>query len=169
MFKFRLQRILELRAEKEKAQARALASAQQTAEMAVQTQEMIAAIRNDSRAQMQAATQASPRVGHLTQLGSVLDSLDTRLSDATEAVESADAMVAQAQQFLEAAARDRRVLDRLKVRHEETHRVEEALKDRVTMDEIALVRFAQKKQDVTQESVSGDDAAPATTTDRPTR
>jgi flagellar protein FliJ len=160
MFKFRLQRILELRAEKEKAQARELASARHTAELATQAQDLIAAIRDDSRAQLAQATTATHRVGHLTQLGSVLDSLDTRLSDARDAVVAADETVAKAQSLLEDAARDRRVLDRLKVRHADAHRADEAQKDRVLMDEIALTLFTRK-----QDTASGDAAAPADSPD----
>ena len=154
MFRFRLQRILELREQKEQAQARELASAQHTAEMATQTQEMIAAIREDSRQQVQAATGSAPRVGHLHQLGSVLDALDARLTTATDAVAAADATVLQAQQLLEAAARERKVLDRLKSRHADEWRTDEAQKDRISMDEIALTRFA-RQHDVTSGDAAG--------------
>lgn len=158
MFKFRLQRILELREQREKAQARELASAQHTAEMAAQTQEMIAAIRADSRQQVQNATESAPRVGHLHQFESVLHALDARLVDATDAVAAADATVLAAQQLLEAAARERKVLDRLKSRHADSWRADEAQKDRIAMDEIALTRFAGKKNEV----VSADSAATPT-------
>lgn len=158
MFKFRLQRILELREQKEKAQARELASAQHTAELAVQTQEMIAAIREDSRQQVQAATESAPRVGHLHQFDSVLNALDARLTDATEAVAAAESTVAAAQQLLADAARERKVLDRLKERHAGAWRVDEAQKDRVSMDEIALTRFT-RQHDVPSGDVAG--AAPS--------
>jgi flagellar FliJ protein len=161
MFKFRLQRILELREQKEKAQARELAAAQHTAELAVQTQEMLAAIRADSRQQVQAATDAAPRVGHLHQLGSVLDALDERLTSATDAVAAADATVQQAQQLLESAARDRKVLDRLKSRHADAWRTDEAQKDRVSMDEIALTRFTRQQELAAEASPTASNAAPA--------
>jgi flagellar FliJ protein len=46
--------------------------------------------------------------------------------------------------MLEEAARDRRVLDRLKARHAETWHADKALKDRVAMDEIALAQFSRR-------------------------
>lgn len=163
MFKFRLQRILELREQKEKAQARELASAQHTAELAAQTQEMIAAIRQDSRQQVQAATESAPRVGHLHQFDSVLNALDARLIDATDAVVAAESTVAAAQQLLADAARDRKVLDRLKSRHADAWRADEAQKDRLSMDEIALTRFTR------QHDVTSGDAAGAPPSDGPAR
>ncbi|MBY0489605.1 MAG: flagellar export protein FliJ [Gemmatimonadaceae bacterium] len=163
MFKFRLQRILELREQKEKAQARELASAQHTAELAAQTQEMIAAIREDSRQQVQAATESAPRVGHLHQFDSVLNALDARLIDATDAVVAAESTVAAAQQLLADAARDRKVLDRLKSRHADAWRADEAQKDRLSMDEIALTRFTR------QHDVTSGDAAGAPPSDGPAR
>lgn len=49
--------------------------------------------------------------------------------------------------MLEEAARDRRVLDRLKERHTDAWRTDEATKDRVHMDEVALTQFARKQEE----------------------
>jgi flagellar FliJ protein len=146
-FKFRLQRILELREQHEQAKARQLASAQQTAEVAAQAQESLAALRLSSQAQMQATTESAARVGHLHQLGTVLASLDERLVIAGDVCKEADAGVHKAKLMLEEAARDRRVLDRLKERHTGAWRTEEANKDRVQMDEVALTQFARKQEE----------------------
>ncbi len=146
-FKFRLQRILELREQHEQAKARELASAQDAAEVAAQAQETLTSLRAHSHAQVQAATQAAPRVGHLHQLGTVLASLDERLVEAGNVCREADAGVHKAQTMLEEAARDRRVLDRLKERHAGAWRSEEAVKDRVQMDEVALTQFARKQEE----------------------
>ncbi|MCA0375368.1 MAG: flagellar export protein FliJ [Gemmatimonadetes bacterium] len=163
MFKFRLQRILELRAQKEQAEARALAAARVTAEQAVAAQAELAALRADSQAQLHAATGETTRIGHLTQLGHALAALDVRVDQAGEVVQQADAEVLVAAGRLELAARDRRVLDRLKGRHEDVYRADAAQRDRVAMDEIALQRFA-RQQDGTA-SASPADAAPASTSD----
>ena len=146
-FKFRLQRILELREQHEQAKARELASAQDAAEVAARAQETLASLRAHSQAQVQAATEATPRVGHLHQLGTVLASLDERLVEAGNVCKEADAGVHKAQTMLEEAARDRRVLDRLKERHAGAWRSEEAVKDRVQMDEVALTQFARKQEE----------------------
>jgi flagellar FliJ protein len=142
-FRFRLQRVLELRAEAEQAKARALAEARSVADAARQHHDAIAELHQSSRAEVHAAHAQEPRVGHLRQLGLVLQSLEERLDSAAEVVQNADGVVAGAQSELEMAARDRRVLDRLKERHAETWRADEAHKDRLQMDEIALARFAR--------------------------
>jgi flagellar FliJ protein len=143
-FKFRLQRVLELREQAEQARARALASAQNAAAQARQAQETLEALHQTSRTQLQAATIAAPRVGHLQQLGTTLGALEVRLEQATEVVQAAEADVQQARQQLEEAARNRRVLTRLRERHVESWRAEEVLKDRVQMDEVALARFGRR-------------------------
>jgi flagellar FliJ protein len=63
---------------------------------------------------------------------------------AADAAKLADSDVQKAQGLLEDAARDRRVLDRLKSRHTDTWRADSALRDRVAMDEIALAQFSRK-------------------------
>ncbi|MES2521528.1 MAG: flagellar export protein FliJ [Gemmatimonadota bacterium] len=144
MFRFRLQRVLELREESEQAKARLLAAAQDAADAARREQEALAAMRDSSRAELHAAHADAPRIGHLHQLGFVLQSLDQRVQNAGEVVHAADEVVASAQGELTDAARDRRVLDRLKERHAESWRAEEAHKDKLQMDEIALARFGRK-------------------------
>ncbi len=170
MFTFRLQRILELRAQYEQAKARALASAQDAAETARGTQDALSALRHDSQAQIRATTNAAPRIGHLRQLDLVLASLDARVERAGEVVKAADAQVTVAQDELANAAKDRRVLDRLKDRHAETFRAEFAQKDRLAMDEIALAQFT-RKQDVTPLTTPDDSSTPTPSrhTDDPTR
>jgi flagellar FliJ protein len=144
MFKFRLQRILELREQAEQAKARALASAQDAAETARRDRDALANLHQSSRAELDAAQSAEPRVGHLQQLGYVLQSLDARLESAGDSVRAADEVVEGARKLLDDAARDRRVLDRLKDRHTDQWRIEEAHKDRIGMDEIAISRFARQ-------------------------
>lgn len=143
MFNFRLQRLLELREKAEQAQARALVSAQDAAEAARRERDSLANVHGTAKAEIDAAQRAEPRIGHLQQLGYVLQSLDQRLETAGESVRAADQGVAEAQTELDAAARDRRVLDRLKDRHADQWRVEAAHQDRVGMDEIALARFTR--------------------------
>ena len=143
MFTFRLQRLLELREKAEQAKAVALASAQQHATLVREERDVLSGVQTASRAEVAAAQHSEPRVGHLQQLGAVLQSLDQRLEAATDTVRAADEIVGGAQQLLDDAARDRRVLDRLKARHSEQWRNAEANKDRLGMDEIALSRFSR--------------------------
>lgn len=174
MFKFRLQRVLELREQHEQAKARALAGAQDVANSARADQSALAALRDDSQALIQATTHAAPRVGHLWQLDLALTALEVRMERAAEVVHEAEAQVVTAQEALAAAAKDRRVLDRLKERHAESYRAEFALKDRIAMDEIALAQFTRKDDDsphaapddTTTHSLPSSSPRP---TDRPTR
>lgn len=158
MFTFRLQRILELREQAEKAKARALAGARDVSDAAHRAKDDIATLRDQSKAQISQTTNGGPRIGHLQQLGFVLDSLDTRVILAADAAKLADEDVQKAQALLEDAARDRRVLDRLKARHSETYRAAAAHQDRVQMDEIALAQFSRKAL-----ANAADDAATSST------
>jgi flagellar FliJ protein len=64
---------------------------------------------------------------------------------AHEQVAAATLVVDEAQAQLDAAARDRRVLDRLRERHATVWRANEAHKDRLQMDEVALARFGRNQ------------------------
>lgn len=164
MFKFRLQRILELREQAEQAKARSLATAQDAAEQARREHDALAELHAASRAEVDAAHRSEPRIGHLQQLGIVLQSLDQRLETSGESVRAADDVVADAQKLLEVAARDRRILDRLKDRHTDQWKVEAAHQDRLGMDEIALARFSRNADaragDDAATRIRGEDAAP---------
>ncbi|BAH37369.1 MAG TPA: flagellar export protein FliJ [Gemmatimonas aurantiaca] len=160
MFRFRLQRILELREQHEQAKARELASARDAADRAAEARLSLQTLRSDSEAQLHAARGNGPRIGHLTQLGTVLTALDERLVVAGDAVKEADAEVRQAQELLEEAARDRRVLDRLKSRHADAWRSDEAQRDRTLMDEVALMQFARKQDQSAPRSADSTENVP---------
>lgn len=165
MFRFRLQRLLELREHHEQARARELASARNTAEHAALIRETLEQVRRDSLSQLHEATGQALRVGHLNQLGTAISSIAERIDVADGAVRKADEGVRQAQELLDEAARDRRVLDRLKTRHADAWRAEEAYRDRNRMDEVALMQFARKTsaqshQETHSESSSAEKAAP---------
>jgi flagellar FliJ protein len=143
-FRFRMQRVLELREQAEQARAQALARAEQEAEAARQARDAIAALHDASRAELFDAHQGAPRVGHLQQVGLVVASLADRLRQADEQVAGAEAVVAEAQRALHDASRERRVLDRLKDRQAAEWRTGVARQARHQMDEIALSRFTQR-------------------------
>ena len=146
MFKFRLQRVLELREKDEQDKARSLAAAEEGAERARASRDQLMRMQEESRAELMAAQTGMPRVGHLQQLNIVLISLEQRLIQANEAVAGAEQIVADARGALEIAARDRQVLDRLKEKHEQVWRTGELHADRQQMDEIALTRFARGRE-----------------------
>ena len=128
MFRFRLQRVLELRERKERDAATAIGAAEEQAEQARAEQERLEAAR-DAMAEMPAiASEAS--VGALRTFHFLLGRLDERVAHANAATASAEHTVTQKQ-------------DELRERHVETQRAAESAADRQQMDEIALTRFAQ--------------------------
>lgn len=143
MFNFRLQRLLDVREKAERAKALELATAQQRAESVRQERDALAHLHAASRAEVAAAQHREPRVGHLQQLSVVLQSINQRLESASASLRAADALVDGAQRLLQGAARERRVLDRLKVRHSNQWHADEAHRDRLGMDEVALSRFSR--------------------------
>lgn len=142
-FRFRLQRVLELREQAEQARARDFAAAHDAATAAQREADAIAALREAQRDALDAAARGAT-VGELQHLTYVVDELDGRLDSAAQAVASADAQRHTAEQALRDAARDRRVLDRLRDRHVERHHASLVQQDRTTMDEIALAQFARR-------------------------
>jgi flagellar export protein FliJ len=139
-FRFRLQRVLELREEAEQACAQALADAERRAEAARHARDALTALHASAHAELADARHQAPRVGHLQPLGLTLAAMRDRIEAADEAVAAADAAVADARAALVEAARERRALERLRERHEAEWRAGEAQADRQRMDEIALAR-----------------------------
>jgi flagellar export protein FliJ len=144
MFKFRLQRVLDLRERKERDAATALVTAEEHADGARQERARLELARQElaARGTPRPATQARS-VGELRNIGFLLERLDERVAVAATEAAAAEAAVAERRGELQLAFRDRRTLDRLKERHLEGYRAAEAAADRTLMDEIALTRFTQ--------------------------
>jgi flagellar FliJ protein len=155
MFHFRLQRVLELREQREKEQAVAFAEAERNADVAREEQAKLRTLHSESTASMMSARSSDGMVGHLQNIGFVLGQLDERLAKSAERVAELEGVVAGARAELDTAARDRRVLGRLKEKHQDVHRVEEAGRDRVLMDEIALGRFTRASTKTTEGVTEG--------------
>ncbi len=143
-FKFRLQRVLELREQSEQARARAVRDATDHAEDARRRQEAIASLRTLQRETLTAAARGFITAGELQHLQFLIGALDDRLVRAADDVREAERVVADAQAALQRASRDRRVLDRLKDRHSERWTDATMQRDRTLMDEIALTQFTRR-------------------------
>ena len=161
MFRFRLQRVLELREKREQAQAVQLAKAEESASTARTERDELQALHAASRAQITSAHIGDPTVGHLHHLGYVMNALDQRLGHASLVVTKAEGVVSDARTSLEVAARDRRVLDRLKDKHTDVFRAEESHRDRVAMDEVALARFTRQRDAKQRDNAHGADPGDA--------
>lgn len=142
-FKFRLQRLLDLREQREREMAAELARAEQAADAARAELANLDAVRAIGRERLHAAHASDGTVGELRNLAFVLEQLDAQMTSSQASVDAADEVAARARGELSDAFRDRRVLDRLRDRHEADFRGVAEAADRQAMDAIALTRFTQ--------------------------
>jgi flagellar protein FliJ len=142
-FRFRLQRVLELRERVEQTAAARLAAARDEADAAGRALESLHALRAAGVGEI-AAAHGARTAGQMQNLTFLIDRLDGRLEAARGASAAADAAVREREGEFTAAFQERRVLDRLRERREEEWRAETGGEDRRRMDEIALSRFVRK-------------------------
>ena len=140
-FRFRLQRVLELREEAERARSLALSQAESDASAARNVRDTIADVRNAGHLTLTNASNSGSTVGALQQMQFVLGALDERLVLADTSVVTADSLVRRAQDELRTAFQARHALHTLREKQEDAHRTAELGADRARMDEIALTRF----------------------------
>ncbi|MDQ2889525.1 MAG: flagellar export protein FliJ [Gemmatimonadota bacterium] len=139
MFRFRLQQVLELRENQERHLAGQLASALDAERAA---RKALDGLRAERDAGASSAYKGTPQsVGELTTIAFIMQQLDGQIMDAHDVVSAANDSVSQVKEALTEAFKDRRVLDRLRERHEETYRITAEQTDRRAMDDIALSRF----------------------------
>lgn len=142
MFRFSLQRLLEIREKREQATATELADARVNARLARDAFERLEEARQQSGRQMIAAQSASP-VGHLQNASYLLERIDQQLQSARDAVRHADVAVADRMNEFTLACQERKVLDRLRERQQTSWQAEAVQADRKTMDAVALSRFGK--------------------------
>jgi flagellar protein FliJ len=165
-FRFRLQRVLELREQAEQARARSLAEATDRADDVRRAHEAMQSLRTLQREGAEAATREAASAGELQHFAYLLEQIDHRLQQTDGDLAEAERLVAEATGALQAASRDRRVLDRLKERHVERWQGEALHQDRNAMDEIALSRFTRARRPGERAAADHSDGpAPDTTSD----
>ena len=140
-FKFRLQRVLELREEAERARSVALADAEGEANAARDVRDAIADARDTGHQTLTNASNTGTTVGALQQMQFVLGALDERLELADSSVVTADSLVKRAQDELRSAFQAKHAISTLREKQQEVHRAAALGTDRALMDEIALTRF----------------------------
>ena len=143
LFKFPLQRLLDLRAKRQDEIARQLAQARTAADNSRAARDELTAARTAGQAQLSEVQAAGPTVGEIASRTYALNQLDQRIAAASDALKAAETHVDQVHNELTGALQDKQVLDRLRERMLEAYRSTESNKDRTTMDAIALQRFAQ--------------------------
>jgi flagellar FliJ protein len=139
MFRFRLQQVLDLREKQERHLATQLVAAVSAEEAARKALDCLRAERNAGADGVHDGLPHS--VGELANLAFIMRQLDDRISGANDVVNAANESVSEAKEALTVAFKDRRVLDRLRERHEENYRATAEQTDRRAMDDIALSRF----------------------------
>jgi flagellar protein FliJ len=144
MFRFSLQRVLDLRAQTEQKAATHLAQAQHRLQQANEQKAEIEDVLAQGIARLTAAVALPRTVGEMRSHCYVLTQLDERLARAENGIRNAEVEQEQRQQEFTLAFRDRRVLDRLKEKHLEAWREEETRADLAAMDGIALSRFTAR-------------------------
>jgi flagellar protein FliJ len=149
-FKFRLQRLLDLRQKREQEAAGAVAAARSEAEAATRRQAELAARRDQTRQELLPAEGQTIRVGRLHEIAYLVHALDGHVATAQKASQAAEQIVQQKLGELSDAMRDRRVLDRLKDRRSVEWRTEDARQEREVMDAIARTRFNDRKKPETE-------------------
>lgn len=166
-FRFRLQRVLELREKSEQARARTLREASESADHMRAQANALHALRTLQRESLDDASRGLITAGELQHVAYVIDELDMRLARATVDAAEAERVAIEAQQALQLASRDRRVLGRLKEKHAERWSETAQQQDRLQMDEIALSRFTLKR--LTSETAEADRSARTTSRVTPAR
>lgn len=143
MFKFSLQRVLDLRTQKEKEAAVTLASAKEEAEQARQEADELEQARTHGVTRIAEVRGGGVTVGQLRNLGLVIHALDQQIASARDQVRHADAQVDRCMSDFTSASQDRRVLDRLREKHLQVWHADGVQQDRKAMDSIALTRHVR--------------------------
>jgi flagellar export protein FliJ len=145
MFKFRLQRVLEMRQQSEQDAASALAEARSAEEAALMERLRLEAARDEGMAQAVGSAASQPKVGQLQNLRFLVERLNDEIEAAQLEVEAAAAQVQEKLEVYSGAFRDRHMLDKLRQKALETHRSDEVQADRKAMDGIALARYLRNR------------------------
>jgi flagellar FliJ protein len=143
-FKFRLQRLLDLRELAEREAAIALATARNTEADARRERDAIAARRATTRALLLPPAGSCNRVSELRQVAVLLERLDASGAQAEYQLSKAASQVHHKQVQLGETVTNRRTLDRLKERQREDWRIADDRSERAVMDDIGRARFAER-------------------------
>ncbi|MGQ0766215.1 MAG: flagellar export protein FliJ [Gemmatimonadota bacterium] len=141
MFRFPLQRLLELKAMREREMAREFADARRKAEADRLQQDSLSAIHEDANRQLAGTIAGAPTAGEVLSLSYSVLQLRERLDQAAEVTKAAERVALEAQDRLTGAMQERQVLARLRERRHEEHRTAENAREQGVMDEIAISRF----------------------------
>jgi flagellar FliJ protein len=149
MFRFRLQKILELREQREKESAARLVAARDKASVARDAHAALVELREESIRGVESGGPARRAVGELRSVGLVVEELNRQVEEARGLAEASDENVQRLLAEFTNALSDRRAIDLLRDRQHEEWKADEADRDRKAMDSVAASRFALQRARVT--------------------
>ncbi len=139
-FQFRLDTLLELRAEAETVAAEKLAEAQSEAKEAERSHEELDAARRQTHAELIALQDQGIGAGRLQSMRLVMARLEQSIEYAAELLNAARKAVAEKREDYHRAHRERRALDELRLKRHGVWSRETARRDQRAMDEVASNR-----------------------------
>jgi flagellar export protein FliJ len=142
-FRFPLDQVLELRAERERDRAVDLVRARREADGAHKERTTLEEARTEGRDRIHRAHANGGPVGMLRNFGMIADVLDEQLRQADQACRNAEAMVSRSLRDYHEAAVDRQTLDRLRARRMDEWQAEQHRREQSVLDEVALRRHAR--------------------------
>jgi flagellar FliJ protein len=145
MFKFRLQRVLDMRVQSEQDAATRLAAARSEAEAALLERLRLEEARDQGIEHASASTGMQPKIGQLQNIRFLVERLNDEIEVAQQEVDAAAVGVRERLEEYSSAFRDRRMIDKLREKALESHRSEEVQADRKAMDSVALSRFIRAR------------------------
>jgi flagellar protein FliJ len=148
MYKFRLQRVLELREKREEEAATELATAREQADRALQAARRLEDEQRSHIEKVAAATATGGglSVGQLQNLSLLVQRMSERVDDAYRTVDTAELQVRERMSQFTTAFKDRQVIDKLKSRDLLAWRAATAQADRAAMDGIALTQYLRSRK-----------------------
>ncbi len=144
-FQFRLESLLELRAEAEAAAAGRLAEAQSEVREAKRVYDALEAARASGRAELSDLESRGSDAGRLQTVRLLLDRLVYALDDALEVLTEGNKLLAERRDEYHRANRERRALEELKLKRHDTWSRDTARRDQRAMDEVATTRHVHRR------------------------
>lgn len=139
-FRFRLQKLLELRDWHEKEQVVVVEQARAEAERALHALDVLCSLRAETRERLERAHGAGGRAGELGNLRFVLERLDDQINTASTRYSAAVEALDRTVDALTNAVREKQTLERLRTRQAEAERARDATTEGRVLDEIAALR-----------------------------
>jgi flagellar FliJ protein len=142
-FRFRLEKVLELRKESEQRSAAGLAQARTQADDARRAKSDLEAACDAGRSRLAVAHGAGGAVGHLQNLANVVRHIEDHIHDADDVCQQADEQVVESLKSYHQAFQQRRSIEELRERKLDEWRTNVVRDERKSMDEAALVRHGR--------------------------